>query len=331
MRNKVNTYLAIALTTYCNYQCFYCKEGGESISKKKETIPFRRIKQIIDNAYAVGITNFRITGGEPTIVSYFGDLIEYIMGFHDTKIRINTNGYKIRDYINVLVKNKERIDIVFSVDSMSEYLNGVYFQKFLSDDVVKTTKVLRENNISVRYNVVVTSLNECEVKQLVLKAIDELDVNVKLLDLNKFSEYLGCENKVSGEDAFSLWRKLFVPMNKFYDFLKKISNEYQSEWTTGLISNGHGIPMSSYFRGKNWIQVKDSMREAKYSEFCIKECSYYQTENCQEGIFSLFLSSNLMLHLSGCKNSTLHFNLNECDDNKIKKIFIELLSINIVK
>ena len=94
-----------------------------------------------------------------------------------------------------------------------------------------------------------------------------------------------------------------------------------------MIAKGHGIPMSSYFRGENWIQVKDSTRGANYSEFCIKECPFYQTGNCQEGVFSLFLSSNLMLHLSGCKNSAIHFDLNECDDNRIKKIFTDLLSI----
>lgn len=327
MENRVNTYLAIALTTCCNYQCFYCKEGGESISKKKETIPFSKIKQIIDNAYSVGITNFRITGGEPTSVFYFGKLIEYIMSFNGTKVRINTNGYKLLEHIDILEKHKKRIDIVFSVDSISEYLSGVHFQKFLSENVINITKVLKEKEISVRYNVVVTSLNKCEVKKLILKATDELNVNVKLLDLNKFSEYLGYEETVKGEDAFNLWKKLFVPMKNFYDFLEDISKDSKPEWTTGLISKGNGIPMSSYFRGENWIQVKDSMRGAKYSKFCIKECSYYKTVNCQEGVFSLFLSSNLILHLSGCKNSSIYFDLNECDDYQIKLYFSKLLSL----
>ena len=52
MKKRVNTYLAIAITTYCNYQCFYCKKGGESISKEKETISFSNAKKIIANAYA---------------------------------------------------------------------------------------------------------------------------------------------------------------------------------------------------------------------------------------------------------------------------------------
>lgn len=327
MKKRVNTYLAIALTTYCNYQCFYCKEGGESISKNKETIPFSKIRQIINNAYSVGITNFRITGGEPTSVSYFSELIEYIMMYDDTKVRINTNGYMIRQHIEVLAKYRERIDIVFSVDSISQYLSGIHFPKFLSDDVVRITKLLKENEISVRYNIVVTTLNECEVEKLVLKATDELNVNVKLLDLNKFSEYLGYGNSVNGEAAFALWKKLFVPIKTFKNFLENISNDSKSEWTTGLIGKSHGIPMSAYFRGENWIQVKDSMRGAKYSEFCTRECAFYKSGNCQEGVFSLFLSSNLMLHLSGCKNNSIHFDLNECDDNQVKKALEKLLSL----
>ena len=61
MKKRINTYLAIALTTDCNYRCFYCKEGGESISTEKQTISFDAIKRIITLAYNVGIKYFRIT------------------------------------------------------------------------------------------------------------------------------------------------------------------------------------------------------------------------------------------------------------------------------
>jgi len=327
MKRRINTYLAIALTTYCNYQCFYCKEGGESISKKKETISFSKLKKIIGNAYDVGITNFRITGGEPTSVPYFSELIEFIMAFTDTKIRINTNEHLILKHIEVLKKYKDRLDVVFSVDSLSEYLNEVHFPKFLSGSVINITKILKENKIPVRYNIVVTALNECEVKELVIKAIDELNVNVKLLDLNRFSEYLGYGRKVVGEEAFDLWKRLFVPMKNFYAFLEDISNDSKSEWTTGLISKGHGIPMSSYFRGENWVQVKDSTRGAKYSEFCMKKCPYFKAGNCQEGVFSLFLSSNLILHLSGCKNKSVQFEVKEYDDEQIRLALENLLRL----
>lgn len=326
MKKRV-TYLAMALTTECNYKCFYCKRGGESISKEKETISFSDIKKIITNAHEIGITNFRITGGEPTSVPYFGKLIEYIMDFKNTKIRINTNGFKILEYIDVLKKYKENIDIVFSVDSISEYIKGVHFQKYLSKDVIKITKLLRDNGLSVRYNVVVTKLNQQEVKLLTLKAVDELKVNVKLLDLNRFSEYFGYSNEATGKEAYKLWQELFIPMSNFYDFLCEISNCSEAEWTTQLISKGNGIPMSCYFRGDNWIQVKDSTRGAKYSEYCISSCALYKTGNCQEGVFSLFLSSNMVLHLSGCNNDSIYYNLKGKEASQIKKAFKDLLKL----
>jgi len=327
MKNRVNTYLAIALTTYCNYKCFYCKEGGESISKERCTITFEKIKKIIRNSYEIGISNFRITGGEPTSVSYFFELIEYIMSFDGTRVRINTNGFRILENIEVLRKYKDRLDIVFSVDSLSEYIDNVHFPKFLSSTVMKITKTLKQNGISVRYNIVVTRINENEVKDLILKAIDEMHVDVKLLDLNKFSEYLGTGNKVCDKEAFKLWEDMFVPMKKFYNFLEENSNSSSKEWTTKMIGKGHGIPMTAYFRGENWIQVKDSCRGAKYSEFCKKECIYYQNGACQEGVFSLFLSSNLTLHLSGCKNNTIHFDLSRCNDEQIRVYISKLLSL----
>ena len=327
MKNRVTTYLAIAVTTYCNYQCFYCKKGGESISKEKQTISFEKIKRIIFNAYEIGISNFRITGGEPTIVPYFGELIEYIMSFDKSKVRINTNGFKILEYVDVLRKYKKRLDIVFSVDSISEYLDNVYFHKYLSSSVIETTKILKENEIQVRYNIVVTRINEKEVRELILKAVDEMHVNVKLLDLNKFSEYFGNGKILYNEQAFELWENLFVSMKNFYEFLEEISNNAKSEWTTQLIGKGNGIPMSAYFRNENWIQVKDSERGATYSEFCKEKCEYYKKGNCQEGVFSLFLSSNLTLHLSGCKNKTIHFDLSKGEDAQIKIAFAKLLSL----
>lgn len=326
MEKCVSTYLAVAITTECNYKCFYCKKGGESISKERQTIPYDKLKNIILTAMEEGIKNFRITGGEPTSVEYFGELMEFIMGFEGTKIRVNTNGFRILKYIDILKKYKERLDIVFSVDSISEYISGLHFPKFLSQDVMEITKILRDNKIPVRYNVVVTKINEPEVRSLVLKAVEELHVNVKLLDLNKFPEYYGNEKEICDKEALDFWQNMFVPMKGFYGFLEEISEYSDQNWTTQMIGKGNGIPMSSYFRKGNYIQVKDSERGAKYSKFCKESCEYYKNGACREGVFSLFLSSNLVLHLSGCKNEKIRFDLTKCSDDEIKLTFLNLLN-----
>ena len=151
-------------------------------------------------------------------------------------------------------------------------------------------------------------------------------MNVKLLDLNRYSKYLGYDKKMEGIEAIELWKKQFVPMSSFYSWLDSISSNSEKNWTTGFIESNKGIPMSKFNRGKNWIQVKDSKKGASYSKYCTN-CLYYKQGNCQEGVFSLFLSSNLVLHLSGCKNELIYFNLNELNDKQMKKCFKKLLEI----
>jgi hypothetical protein len=111
-------------------------------------------------------------------------------------------------------------------------------------------------------------------------------------------------------------------MKDLYCFLESISSNFE-----GITENCYGIPMSKYFRNENWIQVKDSCIGAKYSSYCKENCQYYRNGNCQEGVFNLFLSSNLTLHLSGCKNTAIYFDLNKCEELQIKKVFIELLNL----
>ena len=64
-----------------------------------------------------------------------------------------------------------------------------------------------------------------------------------------------------------------------------------------------------------------------YLAIPITTCCNYQCFYCKEGVFSMFLSSNLPLHLSGCKNKSIHFDLNGCDDEQMKKAFNKLLDI----
>lgn len=316
-------YLAIALTTKCNCRCFYCKEGGESISDCNEEIAFEDLKKILKIAYDLGINSFRITGGEPTSVSYFGELIEFIIALgNDTQIRINTNGHNLKPFINIIQEHKERINILISVDSLSEYINGVHYPKYLSEQIQTLTKELVSKGISVRYNVVVTKLNFIEMESLVIKALDEMNVNLKLLDLNKYEEYLGEDELVKGIKANKLWDDLYVSFERLIPFLESISDEYKSEYHQ---SNSYGIPMSAYVRNGHIIQLKDSSKGANYSRICREECPYYKT--CQEGVFSPFLSSNSMLHVSGCKNENIHFNLKNKNECFIRDSFKEILKL----
>ena len=238
-------YIAIALTKKCNCNCFYCKEtGGSILPSIKGTWDFNDLKKVTSIAYSVGITTFRITGGEPTMVEYLLELIKDIMSLgNDTKIWLNTNGYNMEYILDILEIYRERIDVMISVDSLNEYVNGVHYPKYLSSKTEKLTKELVKRRISTRFNIVVTKTNYSEVKSLIDKAL-ALGVNVKILDLIVRNEYLGNGKKFHDEDAVNFGVSMYQELRGVEDYLKSISAKTQEKH---YVSNANRIPMSGYF------------------------------------------------------------------------------------
>lgn len=324
-KNKRINYLAIAITTNCNCNCFYCKPSGESIlPNMKGTLNYKSLKKIIKVAYELGITTFRITGGEPTAVRYLPSLICYIMKLgYNTKIRLNTNGYKLNDeeLLNSIETYKERMDIVISVDSVNEYIHGIHYPKYLSLKVQNLAKELVKRKIPTRFNVVVTRQNISEVKTLIDKSI-ALGVNIKILDLIIRNEYFGTNKNLNGEEAVMFGKASYAPLESIIKYLETISDKSKEKYH---MWNTFGIPRSGYFIGNQWIQVKDSSRGAEYSKVCIEKCPYY--DSCNEGLFSPFTSVGEILHLSGCKNKELYYSLKGKSEAEIKKALDEILTL----
>lgn len=321
MSNRLN-YIAIALTTHCNCNCFYCKETGESIIPNiKGTWDFNSLKKVIKVAYGEGLTTFRITGGEPTIVEYLPGLIHYIMDLgKDTKIRLNTNGYNLEYMLDLIEMYKDRVDVMISVDSLNEYVNGIHYPKYLSFKIEELAKELVKRKISTRFNIVVTKYNSIEVETLIDKAL-ELGVNIKILDLIIRNEYIGNGKKLNGKDAVDFGKSSYQILDCIKQHLEDVSDKCKENH---YISNSNGIPMSGYFFGTQWVQVKDSSKGALYSKAC-KKCLHYNS--CHEGVFSPLLSVGEILHISGCINESIYYNLKDKTEDEIKKAFKKILEL----
>lgn len=318
--SKQKNYLAIAITTKCNLSCFYCRRSGECVySEDQETLDFASLVKIINVAYDSGISTFRITGGEPTMVEYLPELIEYIMNMgDDTQIRLNTNGYKIKSVIDIIQAYKSRIDVLISVDSISGYLDGNYFPKHLSKEIELLAKELVGRAIKTRFNIVITKHNYIEIPTLINKAL-KLGVDIKLLDLNIRDEYFGNNGFLKGEMAIEYGKSLYQPLDSIKDYLKSIATTYQEVF---YAANPNGISMNGYFIGTQSIQVKDSTNGARYAKVC-KKCPNFKF--CQDGFYSLFLDAGEVLHISGCANDKVKYDLKHLSNDEIKFAFKSLL------
>lgn len=310
-------YLAISMTSRCNLKCFYCKPTGESISNKTGTIPAEDFKRIVAAAYRTGIRKFRLTGGECTLVDYFGDAIQFIMDLGaDSRINICSNGCGLEQYVDLIARYADRIHVRISVDSLSEYLNGFHFPKFLSTRTRELTKKLVSQGVETRFNIVVTSYNVQEVPAMIEESL-KLGVNLKLLDLYIQDVYLGGEGT---SDAF--WDSTYQSLTQFKPFLDKLCSSYKKEYWD---DSAYGIPMGAYFYGKQSIILKDSSRGAHFSRFCVNHCSLFH--KCQEGIYVPFLSVGDVLHINGCHNSELRWYLKDMNEEQLDKAFSELLAL----
>ena len=310
--------LALAITSACNLKCFYCKDSGENLDNALGTIEFNDLKSIVKVAYKNGIKNYRITGGEPTTVHYFGELLEYIMELgKDSKIRISTNGYNILEYINTIEKYKERIEVVISVDSLNKKIGNVEYEKYLSEQIVNITQELLDRKIKLRYNIVITKENINATPELILKSL-EIGVNLKLLDLIKHDEYF----EKNEEESNSFFKNSYQSIDDIKQFLRSITDRYQENFNMLVFT---GIPMSGYFKGNQYIQVKDSNRGSTFSEECVNNCPYF--DKCQEGMFSQFISNNGILSISNCRNKNLRWNLLDMNDEEKDKSFKEILKL----
>ena len=96
-------YMRISLTDRCNLRCRYCTPEEIVSISHEEILRFEEILEICRHAVTLGITKFKITGGEPLVrkgcVSFLRDL-KNIPGVE--QVTITTNGVLLKDCLSEL-------------------------------------------------------------------------------------------------------------------------------------------------------------------------------------------------------------------------------------
>jgi cyclic pyranopterin phosphate synthase len=92
-------YLRVSVTDRCNLRCRYCMpEDGIQLLKHSDILSFEEITQIIRFAVERGVTNVRLTGGEPLIRRGIVNLVESIAAIEGIKdLAMTTNGILLSD------------------------------------------------------------------------------------------------------------------------------------------------------------------------------------------------------------------------------------------
>ena len=94
-------YMRISLTDNCNLRCSYCMPEGKI--SDIHYLPVETVLKCVESAVCLGITNFRLTGGEPLIYPDIEKLITKMRNVSGVNfIGITTNGVFLSEKADVL-------------------------------------------------------------------------------------------------------------------------------------------------------------------------------------------------------------------------------------
>ncbi len=99
-------YMRISITDRCNLRCRYCMPEGIKLSPMEEILTFEEIAAVCEAAAALGITRFKITGGEPLVRLGCPQLVGMLKGISGVEqVTLTTNGVLLGDYLDELLRN----------------------------------------------------------------------------------------------------------------------------------------------------------------------------------------------------------------------------------
>jgi len=210
-----------SLTNRCNYQCKYCsvwKTEGRELTTKE-------VLFIIDELARCGNRAIAFTGGEPLIRGDIGEIVDYCFA-KNIYTKITTNGFFIKDKIGSL--RKAGI-IRLSLDGPRE-INDAYRQAGAYDRVIQAIKLLREKNIGVALNCIVSRSN--------LPYIADILNEAKYLNVKIFFQPLEYRNN----------RDFFVSNSPTKEEYDKAFMFLIAEKERGNRFIGNSLPVLRYFR-----------------------------------------------------------------------------------
>jgi cyclic pyranopterin phosphate synthase len=111
--------LRVSVTDRCNFRCQYCMPAdGLPWLDRSSVLSFEEIERVVRVFASMGVTDVRLTGGEPLVRRDFPRLVEMLAGVEGVDdLSLTTNGYLLeRDAAALVDAGINRVNV--SIDSL---------------------------------------------------------------------------------------------------------------------------------------------------------------------------------------------------------------------
>lgn len=173
---RVHRDLRVSLTDRCNLRCTYCMpETFNQWLPSENLLSTDELMQVLKVAVASGITEVRLTGGEPLLRPDIVEIVERISRLENApKLSLTTNGIRLAELAQKL-KDAGLVRINVSLDTLQPARFNEMTHRDRFDEVLKGLKAAKDAGLApIKINsVLMPGVNDDEAPALVQWAIDE--------------------------------------------------------------------------------------------------------------------------------------------------------------
>ena len=192
-------YMRISITDRCNLRCKYCMPDGIELLPMSEILRFEEILKVCRQAVALGITRFKITGGEPLVRRRCVELIRQIKALPGVEqVTMTTNGVLLSRYLDGLLD--AGLDAVnISLDTLDrrrfEEITG--FDQL--PEVLKSIDAAASSGLRVKVNAVLQKDKNAEEWQDILNIAEKQSIDVRFIEMMPIGKGRECDG-ISNDD-----------------------------------------------------------------------------------------------------------------------------------
>jgi radical SAM protein with 4Fe4S-binding SPASM domain len=155
--------LRLHVTRECNLNCKHCYIGAAPGARLPDELNTKEVKDVIDQAYELGLLNITFTGGEPFLRNDIMDLLRYAYD-NDIFVRVNTNGTIVdKQSAKELAEYADRLHLSVSLDGATEETHEYIRGRGTFTTVVNNLRFLASEGVSI---VITTTLSRQNVHQI---------------------------------------------------------------------------------------------------------------------------------------------------------------------
>lgn len=208
-------YIRLSLTDRCNFRCVYCMpQQGLPFIPHSRILRYEDLSRLCRNFAALGISRYKITGGEPLCRKGATDFIKDLSRLPGVdEITLTTNGSLVEQNLVSLREANVRT-ITFSFDSLDpDAFEHITRSGSSPAAIMKAMEAAAAAGLQVKINVVpLKGLNEEQLAPLAHFAL-ERGYHIRFIELMPLGN-AGSYSGVSRDELAGLMEKKFGPLRR---------------------------------------------------------------------------------------------------------------------